>query len=95
MKRKRFMPKSCTLLQQILINPGDYFEYPEDIMSRDDFTHAEKLTILKIWADDLMLLEIATSENMGGPDPTLLQRVLMCIENLHLEKGTESHMSKK
>lgn len=69
-------------IQRILLNPEEFYEAPEDVLRDEMLDDDEKLTVLKVWADEIMQLEIATSENMDGPASSYLARIFTSIEKL-------------
>ena len=48
------------------LDPTRVFQQPEDVLTRSDFTTAQKIEILNRWKYDAIELEIAEEENMGG-----------------------------
>lgn len=74
-------------IERILLSPEEYYAEPEDVLRDDGLSDEEKLSVLRAWADEIMQLEIATAENMDGPDSAYLTRINICLEilikNLH------------
>jgi hypothetical protein len=65
-----------------LLSPSSIFERPLDVVATDSMTSRQKLEILKRWETDARALDVATSENMDGGEPSQLPDVRVAIDLL-------------
>ena len=65
-----------------LVDPVKEFKNPEKILEDRDLNAEQKLAILKLWAHDAKLLEIADEENMAGGPQDILERIINCINKI-------------
>jgi hypothetical protein len=57
-------------------NPTRYYRRPGDVVRDRRLTKKEKLAILEAWELEARELAVASEENMGGGEPSLLQDVV-------------------
>ncbi len=82
-------------LIDLINDPADYFNSPEDILKDDRLSEIEKHKILLSWARECREHQVATEENMGNAgddDNDLLDRIETAITKglglpLHLDKA--------
>lgn len=56
--------------EQALLDPSRYFNSPRDVAEAEGLSAAQKLSLLKRWEVDEMLLQVAANEGMtGGEQP--------------------------
>jgi len=72
-------------LQQALENPRGSFATPADVVLSNELSRAQKIQILKRWAYDARLLEVAQEENMMGGASSGLADVLNALHSLGAE----------
>lgn len=64
-------------------NPGAAFRSPAEILEHAGLSPAQKAQILRQWKDDVEQLQVATAENMPGPEPVgLLKKINAALEAL-------------
>jgi len=68
-------------------NPTRFFRRPDDVVRDRSLSRAEKLVILEAWELDARALLVATEENMGNGEPSLLEEVVKA----RLALGEETH----
>jgi len=68
--------------ERALIDPAKEFGTPENVVKDVELDYEQKLAILRLWANDAKLMEIAEEENMGGGPQGILERVLYCIQQV-------------
>lgn len=73
-------------LEDMLLNPEAFFKAPEDVLTQNKLPLEDRILILKLWAHDQKLMETADSENMVGPEHSLLSRILNCINTLEHQR---------
>ncbi len=81
------------MLVRALKDPSAVFESPGHVARDPRLSREYKLRILERWETDARLLQMATEENMssnGGEDGTLLQRVLLAVDELSCESDARS-----
>ena len=77
------MAETSDFLKQAFLDPVGTFGNPEKVEGDVRLSQNDKLTILKLWAHDCELLEIAEEENMPGScDIEMTKRILDCIHRL-------------
>lgn len=57
-------------------NPTRYYRRPGEVVRDRRLRIAEKLAILEAWELEARELSVASEENMGGGEPTLLEEVV-------------------
>ena len=72
---------------EALLNPAAVFKLPKDVLETDSLTTTQKLEVLKRWETDALLLSVATSENMGGGEPSRIEDVRHAIDVLTRLEG--------
>ena len=72
---------------EALLNPAAVFKRPNDVIDTDSLTTTQKLEVLKRWETDALLLSVATSENMGGGEPSRIEDVRHAIDVLTRLEG--------
>ncbi|RUO55530.1 hypothetical protein [Pseudidiomarina homiensis] len=70
-------------LEDILQDPAEVYKKPQDVLADSDLTDAEKCKVLAQWKYDAEELQTATSENMPGPDDSLLDDILAVRKKLN------------
>lgn len=68
--------------ERALIDPAKVFGTPEAVVKDTELDYEQKLAILRLWANDAKLMEIAEEENMGGGPQDMLERILLCIQQI-------------
>jgi hypothetical protein len=63
-------------LERALLDPTAVFRAPEEVLGRADLSRGQKAAILRRWAYDARLWDVAEDEGMPGGWPPLLRRVL-------------------
>ncbi|RUO70078.1 hypothetical protein [Pseudidiomarina salinarum] len=69
-------------LQDILTDPSAAYGSPDDVLKDNDLTPAEKLKVLDQWEFDARELQVATEENMPGPEDCYLEDILKAKDKL-------------
>ena len=69
-------------LQRALENPRASFASPSEVVANDELSRAQKVQILKRWAYDARLIEVAQEENMMGGASSGLAEVLNALHAL-------------
>ena len=64
------------------------FSTPAEVVSSDELSRAQKIQILKRWAYDARLLEVAQGENMMGGATSGLADVLNALHALGSEENS-------
>jgi len=65
-----------------LLSPSSVFDRPMDVVATDSMTADQKLHVLKRWEAEARDLDMATSENMSGGEPSRLPDVRHAIDLL-------------
>lgn len=65
-----------------LANPAAVFPNPEAVLTRNDYSHAQKLQLLRRWQEDAEELSVAEEEGMAGGEPSLIERVSAALARL-------------
>lgn len=63
-------------------NPTRYYRRPGEVVRDRRLKKAEKLAILEAWELEARELAVASEENMGGGEPTLLEEVVQARVDL-------------
>ncbi len=71
------------------LNPMAVFLTPDTVLEHPRLTREEKIDILQRWKYDACELEVAEEENMGGGEPSTLERVLKALTDLGVETDLE------
>ena len=71
------------------LNPMAVFLTPDTVLEHPRLTREEKIDILQRWKYDACELEVAEEENMGGGEPSTLERVLKALMALGVETDLE------
>lgn len=82
-------------LAELINDPSDHYNLPEDVLKDSQLTDHEKHLILLSWARECRERQVATEENMGGAgddDNDLLDKIETAITKglglpLHLDKA--------
>jgi hypothetical protein len=69
-------------IDKALADPSSVYKKPVDILADEDLTDEQKLGVLRQWECDARQILMADEENMVGDSPSMLHRVLECIEKL-------------
>ena len=80
---------------KLMRNPEREFKDPERLMEDQELSEKQKIELLVSWRWDLLELERATEENMGGTNDTgqvaeQLRKVNRALEKLGAEADGES-----
>jgi hypothetical protein len=70
-------------------NPSAEFDTPADVVKSTRLTRAEKEEMLKQWELDARLMQVATEENMGGGEPSMLDQVKKAQKALGVEPAAD------
>lgn len=76
------MRRNVLKYERALVDPVKVFGAPENVLVDKDLSASQKLSVLRMWAHDAKLMEIADEENMGGGPQDILQRIMACISKL-------------
>lgn len=63
-------------------SPASAFRDPADVVANRRLTNAQKLRVLKQWEIDARALAVAEEEGMTGGEPSMLQRVMLALDQL-------------
>lgn len=79
-----------------LLDPSAVFHTPEKLLTDNEFTHDQKIQILKRWAYDIREVEVAQEENMAATQECRveLRRVLKVLHQLD-PSSKEDHSGAK
>ncbi|MDX1706651.1 hypothetical protein [Pseudidiomarina sp.] len=69
-------------LQDILTDPSAAYDKPEDVLNDNDLSVSEKRKVLDQWEFDARELQVATEENMPGPEECYLEDILKAKKKL-------------
>ena len=72
-------------LKRARLDPTAVFPSPEAVVEHPRLSREQKIDILKRWKFDACQLEVAEEENMGGGEPSDLERVLQALAALGAE----------
>ena len=70
-------------LEDILQDPAEVYDKPQDVVNDSNLSNEEKCKVLAQWEYDAEELQTATAENMPGPDDSLLDDILAAMKQLH------------
>lgn len=70
------MSKRATFAADAAVNPTRYFKRPRQVVDDRRLTREQKLAILNAWEHEARDLAVASEENMGGGESSLLQDVV-------------------
>ncbi len=76
-------------LKRARLNPMAVFPTPDAVVEHSHLAREEKIDILQRWKYDACELEVAEEENMGGGEPSTLERVLKALAALGVETDFE------
>lgn len=68
-----------------MISPSAIYASPENVLTDENLTDAEKIEILRRWNYDACELSVAEDEGMRGVNDALLQRILLALDSLGVE----------
>lgn len=79
-------------LEKAKLNPASVYKKPADVLDDASLSNNDKTDILERWAYDEREKEVATEENMAGPngDNNILDEILKALRSL----GAESNHKK-
>lgn len=80
------MPEHHFDMEHAERDPSAVFATPEEVLAHPELNHEQKLRILRRWRLDALDLEVATEENMGDGEPSMLERVTNALMSLEGEK---------
>ena len=69
-------------IELALLDPAAVFGVPEDVVSEQSLTKAQKIEILKRWEDQAAEKAQAREDGMPGDDGDLLRRILLALGEL-------------
>ena len=69
-------------LERAKKDPSSVYKTPRDVLADMHLDRETKLVILRQWEQDARELAVAEEENMQGNGPSMLSRVLRCIDLL-------------
>jgi hypothetical protein len=70
------MVSSLSFAAEAVNNPTRYYQRPRQVIQDRRLNRNEKLAILDAWELEARSLSVASEENMGGGEPTLLSEVV-------------------
>jgi hypothetical protein len=70
------MVSSLSFATEAVNNPTRYYQRPRQVIQDRRLNRNEKLAILEAWELEARSLSVASEENMGGGEPTLLSEVV-------------------
>lgn len=76
-------------IEQALIDPAGEFNTPEELVMNEELSREQKIEILRRWEYDVRELQVAEEENMPGPQPIALDRVLKALRSLDAPSGPD------
>ncbi len=71
-----------TYIEKALADPSSVYKVPKEVLSDTELTEDQKLEVLRQWEFDAREILMADEENMVGDSPSMLHRVLECIDKL-------------
>jgi hypothetical protein len=71
-----------THVEELIANPHQHFDHPEDVLNEGDLSIDEKRRILESWKQDAQRLAESTAENMSGGEETDLRDVSKVLVQL-------------
>ncbi len=69
-------------LDKARLDPTAVFPSPEAVVEHPRLAREQKIDILERWEYDARQLEVAEAENLGGGEPSMLERVLQALAAL-------------
>lgn len=76
-------------LDKALLDPTSVFDAPQHVVDHENYSHEQKIKILKRWEYDARELEVAEEENMGSDVPSILDEVLNALHKLNVSPDIE------
>ena len=70
------MVSSLSFASEAVNTPTRYYQRPRQVIQDRRLNRNEKLAILDAWELEARSLSVASEENMGGGEPTLLSEVV-------------------
>ncbi|MGQ4275730.1 hypothetical protein ACQ5ES_01555 [Pseudidiomarina sp. E22-M8] len=70
-------------LEAILQDPSAVYDNPKDVLNDSNLTHDQKKEVLDQWEYDALELQVATAENMPGPEQDYLADILAAKKKLN------------
>ena len=67
--------------EQMTADPSACYKTPDALVADHRLTHAQKITLLKLWAFDAREIEVAQEENMIG-EASPLHQILLLLRRL-------------
>jgi hypothetical protein len=77
--------------EQALLDPSTQFAQPEAVLKEPGLRREQKIEILRRWAYDESEIAVAEEEGMKGGESSLLQPILIALEQL--KGGIVEHTS--
>ena len=77
-----------------MTSPTAVFDNPNEVISRHELSHAQKIEILKRWELDARALQRATDESMTGGEPPELDAVNKALLTLDPQDKTRDQFGK-
>jgi hypothetical protein len=80
-------------LDKARLNPSEVFASPNDILQHRELSRAQKIEVLRRWAQDAQALQVAEDENMTAPPQqpaSRLDEVMKALHDLDAELAPES-----
>lgn len=68
-------------------DPAAAFPTPQDVLQHEELSREEKRRILERWKLDALDMEVASEENMGGGENSLLAEVALALDQLGEDDG--------
>lgn len=70
-------------LKQALLNPSKIFKLPKDVLTKANFSTADKIKILRRWEYDVREMEVAEEENMTADKDSKKVHLDQILDALH------------
>jgi hypothetical protein len=81
-----------TKFEQYMLNPGNEFRSPAEIVEHAGLSPAQKVQILNQWKNEVEQLQAATAENMPGPIPEgLIKEINQALAMLARYQAPDDH----
>ena len=79
------MTAQKSTLAEAIAKPWAHYRNPEEVLVDDRLTDGQKRRALESWELDARELAVAEEENMGGGEPSMLDRVVRALATLPSE----------
>ena len=82
-------------LQQAILDPATVYQAPVDVLNDKSLNDQQRFQVLRSWEQDARELEVAREEGMTGGEESLLDAILIAIDELNIRENGNTAPTKQ